>query len=969
MNRKTSLWRGLSAVMAFMLILSFFGGKVANANAGGINNYLGISGPIIYPESTASGFTSDYGELSDESLEKLITDEMEHCIAQLEEGTVLLMNNGVLPLDSSVKNVTLFGHDSAVTRYRNSNGGGQPDPQREITFKKAFNDAGFTINDTLYDAYKASNTTYVKSGNETEETGEEPAGFYTDALKSTFAQHSDAAIVVLYRAGGESTDMSKSNVNGISSLALQPNERDMLQMINDSGVFDKIIILINSVYPLELGWLEEFNVDACLWIGNPGYYGLPGVINILTGAANPSGRLVDTYAANSLSSAAAQNFGEYRFENGTSLPSYSNRYVVYQEGIYVGYKYYETRYEDTILGQGNADGAAGVFNSTDGWNYAEEICYPFGYGLSYTSFEQTLDSCDYDETSDTFRAVVTVKNTGNTSGKSVVELYVQSPYTDYDKEHGVEKASIQLVGFGKTRELAPGASETLNIEVKRYLFASYDITAHEGKGGYIFDAGDYYFAIGDNAHDALNNVLAAKGAEGMFDQNGNPVPGNAANTVKYTLDTLDDQSYQTSPYTGNEVHNLFADVDANYYYEDTPVTYLSRNDWENTWSDGIILVNNEKMTQALVTANYAVSSSTTPVEDVPYNIEGGLTLYDMIGATYDDPRWETLIQQMSLNDLGTLVSENYGQAAIESIGKPPTVTSEGAEGISQKYKYGTQSFATGYAANTLIAATWNRDLQAEYGNFVGEDGLFTGVQTYHGLGADTHRAPFCGRSSEYMSEDSVISFYVGMTINEAISGKGLINNYKHFFLNDQEYDRQGIATFANEQSLREIYLRAYEGGLARDGALGIMTSYNRVGTTYEAANSAVQISLLRNEWGYKGYTMTDYVAEGDYSVTADTMINGTNIYGGNNRAKSLAQLISRNKDGDMLKAAQESAHHILWSYVNSSMINTMTPAAVYVEFVAWWQYVIMGLQGLFAVLTFGSVLFYMKNAYLRKKSQ
>jgi beta-glucosidase len=964
----TSLWRGLSAVTAFLLVLSIFGGKVANANAGGINNFLGISANVV-AEAGEVGFKSDYGELSNENLSKLISDEMDHCIAQLEEGAVLLMNNGVLPLDDSVRNVTLFGHDSAVTRYRNSNGGGQPDPEREITFKKAFNDAGFTINDTLYDAYKASSTTYVKSGNETEETGEEPAGFYTDALKNTFSSHSDAAIVVLYRAGGESTDMSKSNVNGISSLALQPNERDMLQMINDSGVFDKIIVLVNSVYPLEFGWLEEYNIDACLWIGNPGYYGLPGVVNILTGAANPSGRLVDTYAANSLSSAAAQNFGEYRFENGASLPSYSNRYVVYQEGIYVGYKYYETRYEDMILGQGNADGTAGVFNSTDGWNYAEEICYPFGYGLSYTSFEQTLDSCEYDEASDTFKAVVTVKNTGNTAGKSVVELYVQTPYTDYDRKHGVEKAAIQLVGFGKTQELAPGASEILNIEVKRYLFASYDITAHEGRGGYILDAGDYYFAIGDNAHDALNNILAAKGIEGMFDQNGNPVPGNAANTVKYTLNILDDQSYLASPYTGNEVHNLFADVDANYFYEDAPVTYLSRSDWENTWSDGITLVNNEKMTQALVTANYAVSSSTTPVEDIPYNIEGSLTLYDMIGSDYDDPKWEKLIQQMSLSDLGILTSENYGQNSIESIGKPPTVTSEGSEGISQKYKYGAQGCATGYAANTLITATWNTELQRAYGNFVGEDALYAGVHTYHGVGADTHRTPFSGRNAEYLSEDSVMSFYVSDTINTAESKKGLINNYKHFFLNDQEYDRQGIATFANEQAVREIYLRAYEGGVAVSGGIGMMTSYNRIGTVYCAANPAVQFKLLRDEWGYKGYTMTDYIAEGEYSVTADMMINGTNIFGGNDRSKSLAQLISRNKDGDMLKAAQESAHHILWSYVHSSMVNSLTPTAVYTDFVAWWQYVIMGLQGFFAALTLGSVLFYVKNAYIRKKSR
>ena len=966
---KVNLWRGISAVLAFLFVLSIFGGMVANANAGGINNYLGISGDLISSGETEPTYVSDYGELSDENLQKLIADEMAYCTEQLEEGAVLLKNNGVLPLNDSVKDVTIFGHASANIRYRNSNGGGSADPAREINLKKAFNDVGIAINDDLFNAYAASETTYVKSGDETEETGEEPVSFYTSALQSTFAQHSDAAIVVLYRAGGEGNDISMNNANGISSLALQPNERDMLKMINDSGVFDKIIVLINSVYPLELGWLDEYDVDACLWMGNPGYYGLPGVVNILTGAANPSGRLVDTYAANSLSSAAAQNFGEFRFQNGDNLPSYSNRYVVYQEGIYVGYKYYETRYEDAILGQGNASGSAGVFASQGGsWNYADEMLYPFGYGLSYTTFEQTLDSCDYDEASDTFTAKVTVTNTGNAAGKTTVQVYVQTPYTDYDREHGVEKAAIQLVGFGKTGVLEPGASETVEVTFSRYLFASYDVTAHDGQGGYILDAGDYYFAVGDNAHDALNNVLAAKGATGMYDQDGNEVPGNAANTKLYNLPAFDDASYLVSVHTDAEVHNLFADVDANYFYDDDPVTYLSRSDWEGTWSDGVVLSSNDKLAAALKTDNYTkASGAEAPENGVDYGVDAGLTLFDMVGVDYDDPKWETFIKQMSLPDLGAITSENYGQPSIESIGMPSVSTSEGSEGLSQHYKFGDNGISTGYAANTLIAASWNVDVQRKYANFVSEDALFTGVHTVHGPGADTHRTPFSGRSAEYFSEDSVISWNVGATMNNTMATKGLVNNFKHFFMNDQEYDRQGVATFSNEQAMREIYLRAYEGGVTAEGGLGMMTSYNRIGTTYCAASAEVQINLLRTEWGYKGYTMTDYIAEGDYSVTADMMINGTNIFGGNDRSTSLQQLISRNKDWDMLIAAQDSAHHILWVYTNSSMVNSLSPGAVYTDFVAWWQYALMGIQGVFGVLTLAAMILYVKSAYFSKK--
>ena len=277
-----------------------------------------------------------------------------------------------------------------------------------------------------------------------------------------------------------------------------------------------------------------------------------------------------------------------------------------------------------------------------------------------------------------------------------------------------------------------------------------------------------------------------------------------------------------------------------------------------------------------------------------------------------------------------------------------------------------------------MAASWNESVQRRYGEFVGEDALFAGVHTIHGPGADTHRTPFSGRAAEYFSEDSVISWNVGDVMNTAMAGKGLVNNFKHFFLNDQEYDRQGVATFANEQAIREIYLRAFEGGVTGKGGIGMMTSYNRIGPVYCAADPVVHFKLLREEWGYQGYTMTDYIAEGDYAVTADMMMRGTNIYGGNDRSKSLQRLISRKKDSALLKAAQESAHRVLWTYTRSSMMNliapeteteTAAPAASYSIFVAWWQYVLMGLQGFFGLLTLISLALYVKNAYFVKKQK
>ena len=278
---------------------------------------------------------------------------------------------------------------------------------------------------------------------------------------------------------------------------------------------------------------------------------------------------------------------------------------------------------------------------------------------------------------------MTVTNTGDRSGKTPVELYVQSPYTDYDREHGVEKAAIQLVGFSKTEELASGASETVTISFPRYLFASYGVTAHDGLGGYILDAGDYLFSVGNDAHDALNNILCYKGFSGLYDQEGNETAGKAENVKVYTLGEFDDTSYRKSIHTDAEVKNLFADVDANWFYDDDPVTYLSRNDWQETWSDGVALSANEKITAALKTSTYTKASTAKTIESgKDYGVDAGIKLYDMIGIDFDDPKWDTFVRQLSLSDLGAITSENYGQAIIESIGKPATSTSEGSEGVS-----------------------------------------------------------------------------------------------------------------------------------------------------------------------------------------------------------------------------------------------------------------------------------------------
>ena len=967
-NLRNSILRGVSSVAMFLFVVSIFGGIVANANAGGINNFLGISSATTPSGDGETRFESSYGELSDENLAKLIADEMDYAAEQLEEGSVLLMNNGALPLAEDERNVTLFGRASADIRYRNSNGGGSADPAREINMKKAFNDAGFTINDDLYNAYASSSTQRVKAGDETASIGEEKKEFYTAALRETFADHNDAAIVTLSRWGGEGTDMSLKDSEGVSQLALHPTERDLLTMIKDSGDFDKIIVLINSVYPLELGELADYGVDACLWIANPGYYGLPGVVNVLTGAANPSGRLVDTYAADADSSASMQNYGTNAmvFTNSSELAPHEQKYVVYQEGIYVGYKYYETRYADAVMGIGNASGSAGIYASEgNSWNYADEVVFPFGYGLSYTTFEQTLDSVTYDEETDTFTATVTTTNTGEVAGKVPVELYVQLPYT----AGGVEKSAIQLIAYDKTGILQPDASEVSTITFDRYLMASYDINAHEGKGGYILDAGTYYFAVGDDAHDALNNVLAAREFTGLYDPFGEAVAGDTNCVKTYELAELDDTSYLQSQYTDAEVHNLYDFADVNYYYDEPVVQYLSRSDWQGTFPQRVTLTANDTVKAALETSKLDIKQGTKPLSEVTYEQPKTLSLADMWEVPFEDERWTTLVQQLSIEELALLVNEYYGQDPVNTVGKPATVTSEGSEGVSLNYLFGDKGIATGYASNTLVAATWNHELQYKHGDFYAEDALYAGVHTMHGPGAGTHRSPYSGRNAEYFSEDAMISYYCGRNIEEAMGAKGLANNYKHFFLNDQENGRQGIATFSNEQAIREIYLRAYEGGLTSDGGLAIMTSYNRIGCIYMAAEPVTQYDLLRGEWGYEGYLMTDYIQAGEYSVTLDALMNGTNIFGGNDRATEILQLVLRNRNtsGELVEKMQESAHRILWTYSKTSMMNGLTGDQTFSTTRQWWQNAILGAQIALGVVTVAAIGAYVFFQYFKKE--
>ncbi|MDD3796802.1 MAG: glycoside hydrolase family 3 C-terminal domain-containing protein [Lachnospiraceae bacterium] len=543
--RRTRLWTGLSSVCSFFLAFSILGTNCLMSYEGTVNQALGIRTSEVVNEDGAdladtTYFASEYGELNAENLQKLIADTYDESVLEEEEGAVLLKNEGnALPLASNETKITLFGHAMAQPLYKNASAGSKGyEGEYCIDPYAAFTNAGFEINDTLFDAYKASKTSrssgVASFGQEqtTWDMGEEDGSFYTDELQQSWADsYHDAAVVMLAREGGEGSEVHmEDEAEGISQLALHQEEKDLLQMIKDSGKFKKTVVLINSGNAMELNWLDEYDVDACLWIGLPGQRGFEGVVNLLTGAANPSGNLTDTYAVNSLSAPAVTN-GSFNNQNWTNLDyllaqsqegeANTAWYTVQAEGIYIGYKYYETRYEDSVLGQGNADSAAGA-TSGDAWNYNAEVQYPFGYGLSYTTFEQKLDNVEMN--GDKINVTVTVTNTGDAAGKTAVQVYAQTPYGAYEKENLVEKSAIQMLNFGKSEMLDPGASQTLTIECDKYFLASYD---YMKANGYIMSEGDYYIAVGSDVHDALNNVLAAKGAEGMVDLTGAAAEGNS----------------------------------------------------------------------------------------------------------------------------------------------------------------------------------------------------------------------------------------------------------------------------------------------------------------------------------------------------------------------------------------------------------------------------------------------------------
>ena len=957
--RKRQKWIGLTALFALLFSMTVSLSSSAFYYSGYVNSFLGLTGQTIAIEGDTNYFPSAYGELNAENADRLMADEKAHSIRAMHEGTVMLRNeNGALPLSVAERSVTIFGNNAADPVYRANAGNASFSAEYGGTLYEAFEQAGFRVNPTIRDAYENSGVrrnSVASRGNSS--IGEVPVSFYTDAIKASFDDYADVAFVLFTRYGGEGVDLDMKDAEGVPMLSLHESEADLLRMIRQSGAFKKTVVLINSPFAMDVQWIEDedFGVDACLVFGAVGDYGFLGLADILTGAADVTGHLADTWASSSLSSPAMQNFGDFQFSNLNKL--YGDRYLVYAEDIYVGYKYYETRYQDEVLGLNNAASSAGAFMG-DIWSYADEMAYPFGYGLSYAHFTQKLEDLSWDQSSHTVTAKVKVTNEGGFDGesKSLVQLYVQLPY-----EAGMaQKSAVQLIGFQKSSALGTGESETVTVTVSDYFFATYDENAQNGAdnsktGCYVFDAGDYYFAIGSSAHDALNNIMAKKGVTGMFDEKGNPVAGNSDMAVKAWLDNYDNTSYAVSPVTGAVVSNQLQNADLNGYIPGA-VDYLTRDDW-NSFPKAIEnLSATDEMKELMVGASYVKPEDAPDTAELSFGQDAGLKLIDMMDVPYGDAKWKSFIDQLSIGNLATVCGDNRGVVAIPEVGKPANASTNGPSGIQGSYMKGNGKACTLYVDEPIQAATFNLELAAERGAFMAEDAAYAGVTMVFGPGANIHRTAYLGRNSEYFSEDGFLSYQMSRANAVPMTERGIITGFKHFCLNDQEVNRHGVATFATEQACREIYFKAFEGALADGAGLGVMTSYNRIGLTASPAHRGAQIEILRNEWGFKGINITDSSKDAsDYVLTAECITSGTDLFlSDTGRQSELSNLVVKNRDGNILNWMKTANEHFYYAHSRSVLMNGLAGETVIAETVYWWQPTLIALCALLGVLSVAS---------------
>lgn len=979
-SSKRTLKKAFLNITAGLCAIVFTGNVIAGECAGQINSALGTATSKVV-STLAEGETEGYARYFESKYNSIaeLKAAGEAKVREVEgEGIVLLKNdNNVLPLKEG-SDVALVGVTILDPVYGGT-GSGAVDANGAANYYDVMTQAGYNVVDKeLLDYYVEK-----EAKRNAHEIGEIKWSKVKKNNGDTIGNGEDVVFVV-GRVGGEGNDVTVTIDDTLDDDYLKLNENELsilegLKELKDDGKIRSITMIINSANPMSVGFLndEAYGVDAALWVGSVGQTGIYAVGDVISGKTNPSGSLPDTWWVDNQLNPVQNNFGSYtyadanNFDLGTNANKF-NQYVVYQEGIYVGYKYTETRYEDVVMGTPNA----GDFN------YNSIVGYPFGFGLSYTSF--SFSDMQVEKTGEgrqtSYDVSVKVTNTGAVAGKKTVQVYAQKPYTEYDKQNGIEKAAVELAGYGKTAILQPGESEVVKVNVPEYFLTSYDAT---GTGVYILDEGHYYLTVADDSHAAANNILAAKG---MTTENGMTAAGDASLT--YGMDyTFDAETYATSYGTGSEVKSLFADADVNRYEGsgDNSVVYYSRSNWAGTVTSGPVQL---AMT-AQIAADAKLDDSDLPdatgIEFPTMGVSASLQLVNMMDYDYDDPQWDIFMDQLTYEQMAKLCANGLRMTInIDAIGKPLTVDHNGPSGVTQKYSVGENGYAvqtndpqkdikgTCYPCNGIIAATFNDELIREVGELIGEDAMWAGYAGLYGTGLNIHRSPYAGRVFEYYSEDGTLTGLVDAAETLGIQSKGVYVYNKHFVLNDQENNRAGIATWVNEQALRENYLRAFELPIVNADAKCVMTAFNRLGAQWAGAYTELLTDWLRGEAGMEGFAVTD-MYDDTYMVKANEVVAGNDIPD-NYVGDDISQFAAYGPNGTTPNAAvaqalRTSSKRVLYTVLHSRGMDGISSNTQIVSVTPWWQMTLNVAQWTLTGLTALALLLLLLDMAPRKKKK
>ena len=841
-RQKTLRGRSVKALLLAVVLLSaaVLGGKVTSDNEQVIRLALGQKNYVEGGEQGPQYFETDYSDP-----EELARDSAELGSRIQREGIVLLRNeNGALPLSKGAS-VSVFGKDAVDPVYS------RPDAaEGSVSLKTALEEEKIRVNDKLWN--------FIDRGGKNN---------FSASVEKSIEEYAEAAIVVIGRSSkgedlyepaySEAEEGEEPAVTGAAALQLTQEERELLTYVGEH--FDRVIVILNTENPMEMGFLQEFGIDGCFWTGALGQDGMRAVAQVLSGAVNPSGSLPDTFVYNSLSAPAAANLGDYTIRN--SEEEFGNKYLVYAEGIYVGYRYYETRYEDTVLG--TSSGAP--------FSYDGEVAFPFGYGLSYTDFE--LQNMKMELGKKGYEVTVEVHNTGERAGREVVQFYIQKPYSQYASKNGLEVPSVELAGFAKTGEIEPGESEKVKIVIAEEAFKSFDAG---GKGTYIIDGGTYLVTAAQDAHTAVNNILLykSKGGSPAFTGSGDGGLVEKAELVR------DYKTYAESAQTRAKISRVFKETDPAAY--DTDFQGLTRSLWGSTWPqtwNGGSYTAPSSFQELLKVSSKDDTNASSPVYNTSHG-EKNAGLAELRETEFDDYRWGAVLDQLTWRETYSVVRKGGGlvNEVISCISPQALICGDGA-GIRSGYSK-MKGFI--YPSATVLAATWNTDLLTQAGQLIGEEALHAGVSFWKMPSLNLHRTAMGASNTDSFSEDSCLTGKMAAAMCRGLGGKGVIPVLGRMVLADQETNYTGVVVLAGEQAIRELYLRPFEMAL-REGGSGmkaVMAGMNRVGPRWCGGHSGLLTGVLRSEWGFEGIVMTDTITgeTDEYADILEGLEAGTDLW-------------------------------------------------------------------------------------------